>query len=124
MARSTPITDRNMNGTRDPRVTVALDSGSHINAGGQRPAEPVRWSGWFGDRSPSAHAGISPTEAGCTHPAPYPIQRSRDHESLRPGRTAGSSQNSPREAASPQTGDGTVAGERTLDQRATPSRST
>jgi hypothetical protein len=31
------------------RFIVVLDSESHINAGAQRPAQPVRWSGLFGD---------------------------------------------------------------------------
>jgi hypothetical protein len=37
-------------GTRNPRVIVTLDSGSHINAADERPAKPVRSSGWFANR--------------------------------------------------------------------------
>jgi hypothetical protein len=42
------MTGRNMNGTRDPTVTAALDSGSHINvrlqaraARGASPCKPL-----------------------------------------------------------------------------------
>jgi len=43
---------RGANGTRDPCVTVTLDSGSHINTRGQRPEgeqrePPARWSAKF-----------------------------------------------------------------------------
>jgi hypothetical protein len=40
--------NRNVNGTRDPTVTFALDGGSHINAGHQPRAKRVGCMPWFG----------------------------------------------------------------------------